>query len=66
MGAGRSGQMVLVMGTSNCYMMNSDQEKAVPGIAGIVRGGILPGLVGYEVSKPNPNVERYRVPKPIP
>jgi len=43
--------MVLVMGTSNCYMMNHTLEKVIPGLAGVVKGGILPGLVGYEAGQ---------------
>jgi len=50
-GAGGAGQMVLVMGTSNCYMLNAATEVEVPGIAGVVPDGILPGLVGYEAGQ---------------
>ncbi|HEX2971036.1 MAG TPA: ribulokinase [Tepidisphaeraceae bacterium] len=40
--------MVMVMGTSSCQMMTSRIEQLVPGIAGVVEGGILPGYFGYE------------------
>jgi hypothetical protein len=43
--------MVLVMGTSSCHMMNSRVEKLVPGIAGVVEDGILPGYIGYETGQ---------------
>ena len=43
--------MVLVMGTSNCYMYNSPAEVPVPGIAGYASDGILPGMVGYEAGQ---------------
>src|SRR5258705_3324917 len=35
--------MVMVMGTSSCHMMNSRIEQLVPGVAGVVEDGILPG-----------------------
>jgi L-ribulokinase len=43
--------MVLVMGTSACHMMNSRVEQLVPGVAGVVADGILPGYFGYETGQ---------------
>ena len=43
--------MVLVMGTSACHMMNSRVEQLVPGVAGVVENGILPGYFGYETGQ---------------
>ncbi len=43
--------MVMVMGTSSCQMMNSRIEQLVPGIAGVVEDGILPGYFGYETGQ---------------
>jgi L-ribulokinase len=40
-----------VLGTSSCHMLNSVEERFVPGVAGIVRDGILPGFVGYETGQ---------------
>ena len=45
------GQMLLVMGTSTCHVMNSSERAAVPGICGVVDGGILAGLYGYEAGQ---------------
>ncbi|WP_250006231.1 ribulokinase [Actinoplanes sp. M2I2] len=45
------GQMLLVMGTSTCHVMNSTERAAVPGICGVVDGGILAGLYGYEAGQ---------------
>lgn len=42
------GQMMIVMGTSACDMLISDQNKTVPGICGVCEDGIIPGFVGYE------------------
>ncbi|WP_406433101.1 ribulokinase [Streptomyces sp. NBC_00631] len=45
------GQMVAIMGTSTCHVMSSDQHGTVPGMCGVVDGGILPGLWGYEAGQ---------------
>ncbi len=52
-GAGVSGDstMVLVIGTSACHMLNSRVERIVPGVAGVVEDGILPGYFGYETGQ---------------
>lgn len=50
-GASEPGTLVMVMGTSSCHMLNSDMEKNVPGIAGVVKDGILPGYFGYETGQ---------------
>ncbi|WP_158843558.1 ribulokinase [Saccharothrix deserti] len=42
------GQMVAIMGTSTCHVMNGDILRDVPGMCGVVDGGIVPGLWGYE------------------
>ncbi len=45
------GQMVAIMGTSTCHVMNSDQLVEVPGMCGVVDGGIVAGLYGYEAGQ---------------
>lgn len=50
-GAAEPGTLVMVMGTSSCHMLNATEEKSVPGVAGVVDGGILPGLFGYETGQ---------------
>jgi L-ribulokinase len=52
-GAGVAGDatMVLVIGTSACHMLNSRVERMVPGVAGVVEDGILPGYFGYETGQ---------------
>ncbi|MBO4260412.1 ribulokinase [Streptomyces griseorubiginosus] len=50
-GAVEPGQMVAIMGTSTCHVMSSDQHGVVPGMCGVVDGGILPGLWGYEAGQ---------------
>ncbi|NOY40957.1 MAG: ribulokinase [Planctomycetes bacterium] len=50
-GAADPGAMVMVMGTSSCHMLNATDEQSVPGVAGVVEGGILPGMFGYETGQ---------------
>jgi L-ribulokinase len=45
------GQMLAVMGTSTCHVMNGDVLAEVPGMCGVVDGGITPGLWGYEAGQ---------------
>ncbi|HEY9524923.1 MAG TPA: ribulokinase, partial [Thermopolyspora sp.] len=47
----RPGQMVAIMGTSTCHVMPSDRLAQVPGMCGVVRDGIVPGLWGYEAGQ---------------
>ncbi|GIF78377.1 ribulokinase [Asanoa siamensis] len=49
--ATQPGQMLMVMGTSTCHVMNSDTLGEVPGMCGVVDGGIVPGLYGYEAGQ---------------
>jgi L-ribulokinase len=50
-GAAEPGTLVMVMGTSSCHMLNSRVLADVAGVAGVVDGGILPGLFGYETGQ---------------
>ena len=50
-GAIEPGQMVAIMGTSTCHVMSGDQLHEVPGMCGVVDGGIIPGLWGYEAGQ---------------
>ena len=49
--ATRPGQLVAIMGTSTCHVMNSDVLVEVPGMCGVVDGGIVSGLYGYEAGQ---------------
>lgn len=52
--AGRAtapGQLVAIMGTSTCHVVNSDQLREVPGMCGVVDGGIIAGQFGYEAGQ---------------
>jgi L-ribulokinase len=43
--------MLMIMGTSTCHVMNADLLTEVPGMCGVVDGGIVPGLWGYEAGQ---------------
>jgi L-ribulokinase len=45
------GQMVAIMGTSTCHVMNGEELHEVPGMCGVVDGGITAGLWGYEAGQ---------------
>ncbi len=50
-GAAEAGTLVMVLGTSSCHMLNAVEARPVPGVAGIVQDGIVPGFVGYETGQ---------------
>jgi len=45
------GTMVAIMGTSTCHVMNGTGLAEVPGMCGVVDGGIVAGLWGYEAGQ---------------
>jgi L-ribulokinase len=45
------GIMTIIMGTSNCHMINGTQLAQVPGMCGVVEDGIAPGLYGFEAGQ---------------
>lgn len=45
------GQMVAIMGTSTCHVMSADVLREVPGMCGVVDGGIVAGSWGYEAGQ---------------
>jgi L-ribulokinase len=48
------GTMVMIMGTSTCDVMIGEHQATlpdVPGMCGVVDGGIVPGMLGYEAGQ---------------
>ena len=45
------GKMVAIMGTSTCHVLNGGELHEVPGMCGVVDGGIVEGLWGYEAGQ---------------
>lgn len=49
--AAEPGRLVAIMGTSTCHVMNGETLREVPGMCGVVDGGITDGLWGYEAGQ---------------
>ena len=45
------GKLVLIMGTSTCHVVNSEELHEVPGMCGVVDGGVSAGQYGYEAGQ---------------
>jgi L-ribulokinase len=45
------GQLVAIMGTSTCHVMSGTELREVSGMCGVVDGGIVDGLWGYEAGQ---------------
>lgn len=45
------GVMVMIMGTSTCHIMSGESLQDVGGMCGVVMGGVIPGLYGYEAGQ---------------
>lgn len=46
-----AGHMVAIMGTSTCHVVNAESLAEVPGMCGVVDGGIIDGFFGYEAGQ---------------
>jgi L-ribulokinase len=51
-GAEGAGTYVMVIGTSICDLVVHPTEITLPGITGVAKDGIVPGLFGYEAGQP--------------
>jgi L-ribulokinase len=49
--ATQPGIMVMIMGTSTCHIMSEQTLQDVEGMCGVVNGGIVDGLYGYEAGQ---------------
>ncbi|WP_147534332.1 ribulokinase [Bacillus marasmi] len=50
-GVYQPGTFLMVMGTSTCHLMLHPEVKEVPGISGVMKDGVLPGLYAYEAGQ---------------
>ncbi|MDR1569067.1 MAG: ribulokinase [Oscillospiraceae bacterium] len=48
---GEPGALLAIMGTSTCHILVSKEERAVPGMCGVVEDGVYPGYFGYEAGQ---------------
>ncbi|GAA4877062.1 ribulokinase [Kitasatospora terrestris] len=46
-----NGRLLAIMGTSTCHVVNGPAPAEVPGICGVVEGGIVAGAWGYEAGQ---------------
>ncbi|WP_374117123.1 ribulokinase [Streptomyces sp. RKAG293] len=46
-----AGELLAVMGTSTCHILNGEQVAEVPGMCGVVDGGVVDGLWGFEAGQ---------------
>lgn len=50
-GAVENGRLLAIMGTSTCHVLNGTTLADIPGICGVVEGGIVAGAYGYEAGQ---------------
>ena len=50
-GISRPEELMIIMGTSACHLLHSEVRAAIPGISGVVLGGMLPQYYGYEAGQ---------------
>src|SRR5579859_6767086 len=46
-----TGTLVAIMGTSTCHILLGSELEYVDGMCGVVEGGVIPGLYGYEAGQ---------------
>ncbi len=46
-----AGELMIIMGTSSCHIVNTKEGKDVLGVCGYVPDGVIPGLVTYEAGQ---------------
>lgn len=46
-----AGELMLIMGTSSCHIVNTKTAENVKGICGYVENGVIPGLATYEAGQ---------------
>ncbi|MEU3557615.1 ribulokinase [Streptomyces fragilis] len=46
-----NGRLLAIMGTSSCHVVNSSVLAEIPGVCGVVNGGIVEGAYGYEAGQ---------------
>ena len=50
-GVTEPGKLLMIMGTSTCHILLGEEEREVPGMCGVVRGGAMPGYLAYEAGQ---------------
>jgi len=50
-GSAEPGDMLMILGTSACHLTLGSEEHTVPGMCGVVAGGMTPDTFGYEAGQ---------------
>lgn len=50
-GIADAGKLLMIIGTSTCHILLDRDKRAVPGINGVVKNGIIEGLYAYEAGQ---------------
>jgi L-ribulokinase len=50
-GLSKSSELLISVGTSSCHILLAQQEKMIPGVAGVVEDGIFENLYAYEAGQ---------------
>ena len=45
------GKLLAIIGTSTCHIVMGEKSVPVPGMSGVVQGGVLPGYAAYEAGQ---------------
>lgn len=45
------GKLLAIIGTSTCHIVMGEKAVPVPGMSGVVQGGVLPGYAAYEAGQ---------------
>ena len=51
LGITKTGELLMIIGTSSCHILLGDKETTVPGISGYVKDGIIDGLYAFEAGQ---------------
>ena len=50
-GCTENGDLIMIVGTSTCHILNSTKKKSVDGICGYVKDGVIPNFYTYEAGQ---------------
>ena len=50
-GVTEPGTLLMILGTSGCHLLVDRADRAIPGLCGVVKDGMMPGMMGYEAGQ---------------
>lgn len=45
------GKLMIILGTSSCHLLLSEEKQSIEGVCGVVKDGVIPGLWSYEAGQ---------------